>query len=109
MKKLTLFLVFASIPIASCTKATTSNLVANNSTISTNNLVNSENSANSNFNVNNSNKSTNFQTKSEVNSEMLKQIEAQQLETADPRKVTKQNTVNNNLAPKRSVPPGMQN
>lgn len=109
MKNLFLFLVFAALSITSCTKATTSNLGANNSTNLTTKPANSANTGDINLNTNTSNQSPNSQTKSEVNSDMLRQIEAQQLETADPRKVTRQNNDNSSKSAKKSVTPGMQN
>ena len=109
MKKIILLLVFAILAISSCSKAKTSNVSANTPVNSTTS-VNTNSPVNTNLsNTNLSNQTTVSETKSEVNSEMLKQIEAQQLETADPRKVTKQNAANSNQAPKKSVPPGMQN
>lgn len=107
MKKNIFLIVFATLAIASCSKTKTADISANNSA----NLANSVNTNSVKTNsVTNSNVSIQnkvSETKSEVNSEMLKQIEAQQLETADPRKIT--NKANSNQSPKKTVPAGQQN
>jgi hypothetical protein len=104
MKKIIILVAFAILANAACSKAKTANSNVNSQTV----LTNSPN-LNSSPNLSLSNQNGTSETKSEVNAEMLKQIEAQQLETADPRKVTKQNTANTNQTVKKSVPPGMQN
>ena len=98
MKKLIIFIVFAVLATASCSKPKT---LSN----STNNQVNLSNSANVNSipNTNNSNLTDTSRTKSAVNGEMLKQIESQQSETADPRKVVKESKVNSNQTPKKTA------
>ncbi|MEK7724168.1 MAG: hypothetical protein AAB336_07470, partial [Acidobacteriota bacterium] len=82
MKTISFLIIFAILAISSCSKAKTSNITVNNST----QTVNSVNINTPLINSNISNQSKLSETKSEVNSDILKQIEAQQLETADPRK-----------------------
>jgi hypothetical protein len=103
MKKISLLLIFATLAIISCSKAKTSNISTNNPTSSPQNAA-----VNSAPNISISNQNSVSATKSEVNSEMLKQIESQQLETADPRKVTKQKAANSNQSPKQTAPAGRQ-
>lgn len=87
----------------SCSKAKTSNTSANNPVI----LSNSNNNANPILsNINNQNSLS--ETNTSVNAEMLKQIENQQLETADPRKAVNRNTENSNQSPKNPKTSGKQ-
>lgn len=108
MKKLSLLIVFTVLAIASCSKPQTSNVSTNNQA---NNQAELRNSANVNSIslTNNSNLTNSSEPNPAANSNLLKQIEAQQLETADPRKVTKENKSNTNQSPKKTVPAGQQN
>jgi hypothetical protein len=99
MKTISFLIIFAILAISSCSKAKTSNISVNNST----QPVNSVNTNSPLMNSNLSNQSRLSETKSEVNSDILKQIEAQQLETADPRKAAKQDQTNNNQPPKKTT------
>lgn len=102
MKKISLLLVIAILAI-SCSKAKTSNTAVNNPVI----LSNSNNNANSILsNINNQNSLS--ETNTSVNAEMLKQIENQQLETADPRKAVNKNIENGNQSPKNPKTTGKQ-
>jgi hypothetical protein len=85
--------------ISSCSKAK----ISNNPTNDSNETTNSVNTNTPLMNSNISNQSRFPETKSEVNSDILKQIESQQLETADPRKATKQNQTNSNQSPKKNT------
>lgn len=102
MKKIGLLLVIAILSI-SCSKAKTSNTSANNPVILTN-----VNANNSNSILNTSNQNRLSETNTSVNAEMLKQIENQQLETADPRKAVNRNTENSNQTPKNPKTTGKQ-
>jgi hypothetical protein len=101
MKKISLLLVIAIWGI-SCSKAKTSNNSANNPVILSN--TNNANSILSNTNNQNGLSETN----TSVNAEMLKQIEDQQLETADPRKAVNKNIENSNQSPKNPKTSGKQ-
>lgn len=100
MKKIS-FLLFIAFLAISCSKAKTSNTSVNNPVILTN-----ANNANSILNTSNQNGLS--ETNTAVNSEMLKQIENQQLETADPRKAANKNIENSNQSPKNSKTSGKQ-
>lgn len=97
MKTFNLLLLFAILGIISCSKAKTSNASVNTQTPPP--VVSASNS-NTNSNANSLNKSGITQTQSEVNSEMLRKIEAQQLETADPRRVANKNKESANQSSK---------
>ena len=92
MKKISLLFVVAVLACAGCQSAQTS-------TTNSNSPVNQQNSnipaVNSPANIL-SNKNQTSQANRTADPELLKQIEAQQLETADPRKAANKNTSANN-------------
>lgn len=100
MKKISLLFVIAILAI-SCSKVKTSNTSANNPVILSN-----TNNTSSILNKNNQNGLS--ETNTAVNAEMLKQIENQQRETADPRKAVNKNIENSNQSPKNPKTAGKQ-
>ena len=98
MKKISLLLFLAFLAF-SCTKAKNSNTSKSNPVI----LTNSNNTNNANLILSNTNNQNGLsETNTSVNSEMLKQIQNQQMETADPRKAVNKNKENSNQSPKTS-------
>lgn len=97
MKKLSFLLVGGALMLFSCGKPTVSNLSANNQL----------NSSNSNYNQPVANNSNNIlqianrtpETNAQANAEVLKQIQSQQLETADPRRAANRNISANSNQP----------
>lgn len=93
MKKLSLLFVVAVLACAACRQVQTANT---NSNIQSNSPTNQQNSnilvnSSTNF-LQNMNQSS--QTEQTADPELLKQIEAQQLETADPRKASNKTITN---------------
>lgn len=93
------FLAFGG--IISCSKPKTSNVSNVNTQIQPPVVLANNNNPNSNSNS--LSQSGMSQSQSEVNAEMLRKIEAQQLETADPRKAAKQVQPNNSQPPKKTT------
>jgi hypothetical protein len=95
MNKLSFLFLVAVFACASCRQAQTANTGSN---IQSNSPVNQQNSnilVNSSTNIlQNMNQSS--QTEQKADPELLKQIEAQQLETADPRKASNRSVNGNN-------------
>jgi hypothetical protein len=105
MKKISFLFIVAALACAACRQAQTS---TTNSNIQSNSAANQPNSnvlVNSSTNIlQNSDKPS--QTNSGADPELIKQIEAQQLETADPRKAANKRTSTSN---KQSNSPQRQN
>lgn len=96
MKKLS-FLAFGAVFVfASCSQPAASNVATN---IQTNSAVNQPTSSNKRTEIL-QNKNTISETNSKVDAQMLKQIEDQQRETADPRSAANKTvTTNTNQSP----------
>lgn len=101
MKKIIGLIVFAGLAMGACTKAKTSNISVDNSAQLVNSVNTNTNSATlSNINGNISNQNSLTNSNSQFNTDIYKQVEAQQLETSDPRKAANKNNETNKQSPK---------